>query len=76
VFQEVNKMEAILIAIVTLAVLVALFPVAFVWYLNIGGVYAAVREARGKSRQKISCRIDSDCPTGYVCVNGECIQIQ
>jgi hypothetical protein len=23
-----------------------LLPVAFVWYLNLGGIYAAVREAR------------------------------
>jgi len=25
---------------------IILFPVALVWYLNIGGVYAAVKEAR------------------------------
>ena len=25
---------------------VILLPVAFVWYLNLGGLYAAVREAR------------------------------
>ncbi len=28
---------------------VILFPAAFVWYLNVGGVYAAVKEA-GKRR--------------------------
>ncbi len=27
---------------------VILLPVAFVWYLNLGGLYAAVREARAK----------------------------
>ena len=27
---------------------VILLPVAFVWYLNLGGLYAAVREARRK----------------------------
>ncbi len=27
---------------------VLLLPVAFVWYLNLGGIYAAVREARAK----------------------------
>jgi hypothetical protein len=27
---------------------VILLPVAFVWYLNVGGIYAAVREARRK----------------------------
>lgn len=25
---------------------VILFPAAFVWYLNIGGIYAAIKEAR------------------------------
>ncbi|MFC1864554.1 hypothetical protein ACFLYG_01840 [Chloroflexota bacterium] len=28
-----------------IAIPVILFPVAFVWYLNIGGIYAAIREA-------------------------------
>jgi len=27
---------------------VILFPVAFVWYLNIGGIYAAIKEARAR----------------------------
>ena len=31
-----------------LAVPIILFPVAYVWYLNIGGIYAAIREARQK----------------------------
>jgi hypothetical protein len=30
------------------AIPVVLFPAAFVWYLNIGGVVQAVREARAK----------------------------
>ena len=30
------------------AVPVILFPVVFVWYLNIGGIYAAIKEAREK----------------------------
>lgn len=36
--------------IVAMAVIipVTLLPVAFVWYLNLGGLYAAVREARAK----------------------------
>ena len=29
-----------------LAIPVVLFPVAFVWYLNIGGITAKIREAR------------------------------
>ena len=30
----------------TLAIPVILFPVAFVWYLNVGGIYKAVRAFR------------------------------
>ena len=29
-----------------IAIPVILFPAAFVWYLNIGGIYAAFKEAR------------------------------
>ena len=39
-------MEWAFIVALVLAVPIILFPVAFVWYLNIGGVYAAVKEAR------------------------------
>ena len=31
-----------------LAVPVILFPVAFVWYLSIGGIHAAIKKARGR----------------------------
>jgi hypothetical protein len=36
--------------IVALVVMIPiiLLPVAFVWYLNLGGIYAAAREARRK----------------------------
>jgi len=29
-----------------IAIPLILFPAAFVWYLNIGGIYAAIKEAR------------------------------
>ena len=29
-----------------IAIPVILFPAAFVWYLNIGGIYTTIREAR------------------------------
>ena len=29
-----------------IAIPIILFPVAFIWYLNVGGIYAAVRQAR------------------------------
>ena len=39
-------MEWGFIVALVLAVPIILFPVAFVWYLNIGGIYGAVKEAR------------------------------
>ncbi len=37
----------IIVALV-LAIPIILFPVAFVWYLNIGGILSALREARAQ----------------------------
>ena len=37
-----------LIVALVIAIPIILFPVALVWYFNIGGVYAAVKEARAK----------------------------
>jgi hypothetical protein len=31
-----------------IAVPVILFPAAFVWYLNVGGLFAALKEARAR----------------------------
>jgi hypothetical protein len=36
------------IVALVLAIPVILFPVAFVWYLNIGGIYHAIQEARNR----------------------------
>jgi hypothetical protein len=43
----------IIVALV-IAIPVILFPAAFVWYLNIGGIYTAIKEARARrvARQK------------------------
>jgi len=37
----------ILVALV-IAIPIILIPVAFVWYLNMGGIYAAIKEARAR----------------------------
>ena len=37
-----------LIVALVIAIPIILFPAAFVWYLNIGGIYAAVKEARAR----------------------------
>ena len=35
-----------LIVALVLAIPIILFPVAFIWYINIGGIIAAMRQAR------------------------------
>ena len=37
-----------------IAIPIILFPAAFVWYLNIGGIYAAIKQApdRRSAREK------------------------
>lgn len=37
-----------LVIALIIAIPIILFPAAYVWYLNIGGVYAAMKEARAK----------------------------
>ena len=39
---------------IVLAVPVILFPVAFVWYLNVAGIYQAVRAARARKKRRVA----------------------
>lgn len=65
----------------TIGGLIVLFPLAFVTYINVGGVRQILgRSANpGKIRSSIQtsstqgCAIDADCPRGYVCMNGSCV---
>ncbi len=41
-------MEWQFIVALVIAIPIILFPAAFVWYLNLGGIYAAVKEARAR----------------------------
>ncbi len=41
-------MEWQIVIALIIAIPVILFPAAFVWYLNVGGIYTAVKEARAK----------------------------
>ena len=45
-------MEGTLILALVLAIPVMLFPAAFVWYINIGGIVNAIREARAARAKK------------------------
>ena len=53
-------MEALTVVALVVAISIILLPVAFVWYLNIGGILAAVREARkhkAAAREKAPAKI-------------------
>ncbi|MFC1963872.1 hypothetical protein ACFLV1_00655 [Chloroflexota bacterium] len=41
-------MEWQIVVALLVAIPIILFPVVFVWYLNIGGIYAAIKEARAR----------------------------
>lgn len=41
-------MEWQIIVAIALAIPIILIPVVFVWYLNLGGIYAAIKEARAR----------------------------
>jgi hypothetical protein len=41
-------MEWPIIVALAVAIPIILFPVAFVWYINIGGIYTAIKQARAK----------------------------
>ena len=47
-------MEMTMVVALAIAVPVILFPAAFVWYLNIGGIVHAVREARAAQARKVA----------------------
>jgi len=41
-------METGVVIALAIAIPMILFPAAFVWYLNLGGVFQAVKEARAR----------------------------
>ncbi len=43
-------MEWQVVLVLVLGIPIILFPAAYVWYLNVGGVYAAIREKRKAAR--------------------------
>jgi hypothetical protein len=46
--KEAKAMEWELVIALIIAIPIILFPAAYVWYLNIGGIYAAVKESQAK----------------------------
>ncbi len=49
-------MEGTMIVALAVAIPVILFPAAFVWYLNLGGIVHAVREARAKEKKTATAK--------------------
>jgi hypothetical protein len=52
-------MEGTLIAILVVTIPVILFPAAFVWYINIGGIIHLVREARAARARKAAAKVNA-----------------
>ncbi len=50
--KEAKKMQFEMIVALVVAIPIILFPAAFVWYLNIGGIVQAVREAKAAREKK------------------------
>ena len=46
--EEVRAVEWQFIVALAIAIPVIIFPIAIIWYLNIGGIYAAIKEARSR----------------------------
>ncbi|MFC1894046.1 hypothetical protein ACFLYR_08555, partial [Chloroflexota bacterium] len=46
--KEVRKMQWGFIVALVIAIPIVLLPAAFVWYLNVGGIYVAIKEVREK----------------------------
>ena len=47
-------MTAGFIVALVIAIPIILFPVALIWYMNVGGIVQAVREARAARQAKVA----------------------
>jgi len=68
------KNTAIAILAVALSPLSILVWLLIIWGGAFLGLYQWQKAVRlTRSAYKKVCRVDTDCPTGYVCVGGRCI---
>lgn len=65
-------MEWYTILAIALAVIALLIPLAFIWFICIGGICMDIKRRRAAS-SKLVCSTDADCPPGYTCTNGRCL---
>lgn len=71
-------MEWSTIVALAIGIIVIFLPVAFIWYINVGGILTAVRSWKAtklseKAPSDLTCSVDTDCPPSYVCLNGRCV---
>ena len=53
-------MEWQLIVALVIAVPIILFPAAFVWYLNIGGIFTAIKDARARRQAHSTAAVEAE----------------
>ena len=58
-------MEWQIVVALVIAIPVILFPVAFVWYLNIGGLYHAFQAARQRRKAAQPSMLKVEAETDY-----------
>ena len=46
-----------LVVALAIAIPIIIIPAAFIWYLNIGGIYEAIKERRARTVRTIARRI-------------------
>ena len=71
-------MEWWAILIIVLGAPVMLLPIVVIWYINVVGFAEMIKERRHAKRlhstiKTMFCSIDTDCPEGYLCVDGVCV---
>lgn len=65
-------MEWYVVLALAFAIFAAVLPVAFVWFMCIGGICVDIKRRR-KAFSNLTCSVDTDCPPGYACIDGRCI---
>ena len=52
-------MEWPIVVALVIAIPIVLIPAAYIWYLNVGGIYALMREARARRlhREKLAASV-------------------
>ena len=58
----------LMLMLIPMVIMISLV-VGFVWYLNIGGLYHLLKDRK----KEAVCSLDSECPPGYICINGNCV---